>query len=99
MRPSASNFGANRRPSSTCSVVVWGAKIDVADTALLGAAGALAPAHQCDEPHLLAGIVAEQAGELARHRLGTRLFDAAQRHAGVLGLEHDRDSARLEHLV
>src|SRR3981081_3678195 len=57
------------------------------------------PAHQRNEPHLLGGIIAEQAGELARHRLGTRLFDAPQRHAGVLGLEHDRDAARLEHLV
>src|SRR3977135_2167601 len=78
MRPSASNFGASTRPSSTSSVVAWGAKSDVVDTALLGLASAQAlargPAHQRDEPHLLGGIIAEQAGELARSPLCSRLL-------------------------
>src|SRR6266545_2317811 len=56
-------------------------------------------AHQRDEPDLLAGIVAEQPGELGRDGLRARLLDAAQGHAGVLGLEHHRDAARFQHLV
>src|SRR5215472_14133921 len=37
IRPSASNLGANSRPSSTCSVVARGAKVEVSDTARLAA--------------------------------------------------------------
>src|SRR6202140_1114240 len=128
IRPSASNLGANSRPSSICSVVARGAKVVVSDTVLLGAwascgeagvgsrprmrpnmdpervpiqpncasgcgARSARAAHQRDEPHLLGRIVAEQAGELAGDRLGAGLLDAAQRHAGVLGLQHDGDPA------
>src|ERR1043166_130127 len=53
---------------------------------------ALGTAHQRDEAHLLLRIVAEQAGELGGDGERARLLDAAHRHAGVLGLEHDGDA-------
>ncbi len=41
----------------------------------------------------------EQAGELGREVDRAGLGDAAHRHAGVLGLEHHGDAARLEDLL
>src|SRR5262249_35395109 len=104
IRPSASNLGANRRPSSTCSAVARGAKRDdvsaLATTRLAaGAELASLTAHQRDEPDLLAGIVAEQTGELGRDGLRPWFLHTAQRHARVLGLEHHRHPARLQNLV
>ncbi len=56
-------------------------------------------AHQRDEPHLLARIVAERAGELRRDRRRAGLLHAAHRHAGMLGLHHHGDAARPQDLV
>ena len=57
------------------------------------------PAHQRDEAHLLLRIVAEQAGELRGDGERAGLLHAAHRHAGVLGLDHHGDAARLQDLV
>ena len=58
-----------------------------------------APRRRVEEARLLVRIVAEDAAELGRHGGRALLAHAAHRHAGVLGLEHHRDSARLERLL
>ena len=56
-------------------------------------------AHQRHEAHLVFAAVAERSQKPRRHGRDARLGDAADRHAGVLGLEQHRDAARLEHFI
>ena len=54
------------------------------------------PSGQGEELLARAGIVAHQAVQRRRDGARARLLDAAQRHAHVLGLDHDADALRLE---
>src|SRR5471032_1773062 len=100
--PSASNFGAKAKPSSTSAVEPRAANDDLSVKIRLAVnAGRLTlrPTQHGHETNLLVGILAERAGEMRgnRHRAGFR--HPAQRHAHMLGLDHHRDAARLEDLV
>src|SRR5882757_9143128 len=57
------------------------------------------PSHHGQETRLLRRVVAEHAGEAAGEGRRTVLGNAAYRHAGMLGLDHDRNATRLEDLV
>src|SRR5688500_5802632 len=102
--PSASNFGVSVKLSSFFEVsATAGSNVSLHPE---GASKAsleddrerlpLSAAHGRQETKLLVRIVADRAAELGGHRQRAGLFDAAQRHAGVLGLDHHRDAARLE---
>src|SRR6202051_4935781 len=100
--PSASNFGVSAAPSSRSALVPGGAKGDVSDNeapALPASARCRGAAHQRDEPHLVFGAVAERAEKARGHGRDARLADAANRHAGVLGLDQHSDTMRLEHAL
>src|SRR5215470_9371410 len=84
INPSASNFGANARPSSTCSAE---------------AKSPLPAANHGDEAHLLVRVLAERAAELGGDGERAGLLDPAQRHAHVLGFKQHGDTARLEDLL
>src|SRR3712207_1256069 len=59
------------------------------------------PASSSQRKKLLAGalVLAQVPMERRRDRARTGLLHAAQRHAHVLGLEHDADAARRQMLV
>src|SRR5580704_2676503 len=100
--PSASNFGVSAKPSSRSALVPGGAKGDVSDNeapALPASARGRGAAHQRHEPHLVFGTVAERAEETRGHGRDPRLADAANRHAGVLGLDQHGDAVGLEHVL
>src|SRR5580704_13007001 len=99
--PSASNFGLSAAPSSSAALVPGGAKGDLSDneSPLPASAGGRSTAHQRDEPHLVFGAVAERAEKPRGHGRDTRLADAANRHAGVLGLDQHGDAVRLEDVL
>src|SRR5262249_24423996 len=82
--PSASNFGAKARPSSTCSAE---------------AKSPLPAANHGDDAHLLVRVFAERAAEVGGDRERAGLLDPAQRHAHVLGFKQNRDAARLENFL
>ena len=63
------------------------------------AATRLGAAQHRHETDLLAGIVAERAGEMRCHGQRAGFLNSAQRHAHVLGLDHHRNASRLEDLV
>src|SRR6266849_3636044 len=93
MSPSASNFGANARPSSTSSVEprwanVSGRSVDILSAKRMPRAiargSAVGPAHHGDKADLVVRIVPEAAGELRGDGRGAGLLDPAHRHAHVL---------------
>src|ERR1043166_2087699 len=97
-RPFASNLGESLRLSSTSAAGPGGANgAEFSDKEASNLASL--PAHQREEAHLLVCVVAEQAGELGRHRGDPRLLHAAHRHAHGLGFQHDGDAAGFENLV
>src|ERR1700685_363590 len=99
--PSASNFGVNAKPSSRSALVPGDAKGDLSDneSPLPASARGCGAAHQRHEPHLVFRAVAERAEKPRGHGRDARLADAANRHAGVLGLDQHGDAVRLEHIV
>src|SRR3954453_10502492 len=87
--PDESNLGLNASPSSRSRL---SAELDTAELPLWGA-------HHRHEPGLLRRIVAEHPGEAAGEGRCAMLGDTADRHAGMLRLDHHGDAARLEDLV
>src|ERR1700734_1421548 len=100
--PSASNFGVSAKPSSRSALVPGGAKGDVSDNeapTLRASTRSRGAAHQRHEPHLVFGAVAERAEKPRGHGRDARLADAANRHAGVRGLDQHGDAVPLEHAL
>src|ERR1700683_3386621 len=100
--PSASNFGVSAKPSSSAALVPGGAKGDVSDNdapTLPASTRSRGAAHQRHKPHLIFGAVAERAEKPRGHGRDARLADAANRHAGVLGLDQHGDTVRLEDVL
>ena len=56
----------------------------------------LAAAQHCQEPDLLGGIVAKDAGELRRDGFRAVFANAAHGHAQMLSFEHDGAAARAQ---
>src|ERR1700684_765624 len=97
--PSASNFGVSAKPSSRSALVPGDAKGDLSDNESPLPASGRGATHQRHEPHLVFGAVAEGAKKPRGHGRDARLADAANRHAGVLGLDQHGDAVRLEHIL
>src|ERR1700678_4555564 len=89
-RPLASNFGRSDSPSS------MSLRSDEVDTDLTLA---LRRSYQGHETCLFRRIVAEHAGVAAGEGHRAMFGDAADRHAGMLGLDQDGDAAGFKNLV
>src|SRR5277367_2275301 len=87
-RPLASNFGWSDSPSSMSLLS------DEVDTDLT-----LRRSHQGHETRLFRRIVAEHAGVAAGEGHRAMFGDAADRHAGMLGLDQDGDAAGFENFI
>src|SRR5215475_7794111 len=94
--PDASNLGWNASPSSRSSI---SADEDTGSPRRTSARLPLRPSHHGQETRLLRRIVAEHAGETAGERRCTMLGDATHRHAGMLGLDHNRNAAGFQDLI
>src|SRR6202035_1440274 len=89
-RPLASNLGLSDSPSSMSLLS------DEVDT---GLTLTLRRSYQGHETCLFRRVVAEHAGVAAGEGHRAMFGDAADRHAGMLGLDQDGDAAGLENFI
>src|SRR4051794_8162337 len=84
-KPSSRSASAALAPASAAPTITC-----------VGLSGMDGPSRECQELLTCTWIVAHETMQSRGDRASARLRGAAQRHAGVLGLEHDADALRRE---